>query len=68
MDEEDEDDIVPQAIAALNAATQAMLKSGRPTVLVEGNQLVLIEGDKRTVLKELPPRPKVSDLVKKVRT
>jgi hypothetical protein len=38
MEEDDEDDIVPQAIAALNAATAAALASGRPVVLVEGSE------------------------------
>jgi hypothetical protein len=53
-EEIDDDNISVEAVAALNAATQAHLASGRPMVLVEDLNLVLIEGDKKQSLANCP--------------
>ncbi len=48
------------AVKALSAAHRRARASGRPVVLVVGGKLVRIDSQGETVLKNLPPRAKVT--------
>jgi hypothetical protein len=56
------------AVEALNAATQRAMRSGLPVVIVVDDQLVQIDSSGTTVLKQLPPRRKVSVRQKRIRS
>jgi hypothetical protein len=53
-------DVPALAVQGLNAASAKALQSGRPVVVVRGQQLVRLTADGAVVLKNLPPRRKLT--------
>lgn len=64
MNEADEDDIVPMALKGLAAANTSVIGHGFPIVFVENGKLIRVENGKRVILRELPSRPKATELMK----
>ncbi|WP_092046828.1 hypothetical protein [Planctomicrobium piriforme] len=56
------------AVAALNAAQQRAIQSGRPVVFVRADQLVRVVGsEKEVVIKQMPKRIVVKNQVKRIK-
>ena len=58
-EEQQEFDVPVLALQALKAANELAREAGHPRIVVRDRQLVRICGETITVLKQLPPRPKV---------
>lgn len=61
-DEQDDEDITPQAMQGLTEAQRRWMQSGRTVVLVRNDQLIrILPGGEIEVIRQLPPRPQVTN-------